>query len=653
MDNKLSRSLSLILILTTVFGLLQSGKTLPKNSTINYPIVNAPVVKTAFIPLPYGKIEAAGWLRDWTVLSKDGLVGNSVAFQKGWENGMPEPFLNEQSAYWIDGMLRTGYILNDSALINRAQYDIDAFLKSPTYESCWAMAVYGRAIMAYYKASGDIRLLKAMNQLYGKSDISGFWEITKLFGNLTPVFGEGVTADIPSIVQNEPRNLVQAEAMLEAFSYGGDSLLLKNALTTFQKYDSRFINHFLGHERETCNKNNGCLLSMHGVTYNEINKLWALAYLYNGNPAYLQTSINAYKELDDNNMMPFGVNSSEENLMGVDAVGSSETCDISDFINSNVALYRITGNSSYGDKIERALFNAGATAWSHDCKKHVYSQSPNKLTLVDNTKIKSHYEYKSTHDPLCCTANIARMIPNYVLHSWMATPDNGVAAMLYGPNRVSVKVGNNVNVTITEKTDYPFDETIYLSINTPKNVKFPLYLRIPNWCENPKVSIDGKQLKVKKNKNGFMVVNRNWSNETMVKITFEMQTKCVTAITKSNGAKSSLDQSKILTAGLPYVIVERGPLLYTLKIENETTKYQYAINPLEQDFKVLKAAMPEKFNWGKTPISIQLNAQPIEWNECPKLEKSAFEKSIKTEKITLVPYGSSEGVRITMFPVVK
>lgn len=643
---------AIIFFLSATLGLLQSGKIAP-NSNTNYPYVHVPKVKPFFNPIPYGNIEVAGWMRDWAILTKDGLVGKNTAFEKGWENGMPEPFLNEQSAYWIDGMLRTGYILQDTALIKRAQNDIDAFLTNKKHESCWAMAVYGRAIMAYYRATGDARILKSMSQLYATADLNGFWEITKLFGNLQPIFGEGVTADIPSIVRNEPRNLVQAEAMLEAFSYGGDSILLKNALSALKKYDKRFINHFLYRERETCNNNNGCLLSMHGVTYNEINKLWALAYLYTGNIDYLQTSINAYTEIDDNNMMPFGVNSSEENLMGIDAVGSSETCNISDFINSNIALFRVTGNSIYGDKIERALFNAGGTAWSHDCKQHVYSQSPNKISFLDNLKSKGHYEYKPTHDPLCCTANITRMIPNYVLHSWMATPDNGVAAMLYGPSKVSINVANNVEVIIVEKTDYPFDENIFLNIKSPNPVKFPLYLRIPKWCKNPIVSIDNKRVNISINKKGFMVINRSWNVETTVKIKFDMQPKCITGKTKSNGARSSLNLSKTLIAGLPYVFVERGPLLYTLKIENENTKFRYAINPLKADFVVLKNAFPTQFNWEIVTNSIQLNAQAIEWNECPKLINKTINKTGKTERITLVPYGSSQGKRITMFPVVK
>lgn len=642
-----------LLITFTTSVLFQACNRGSKAGISNYPYANKPLVNPRFTIIPYGNIQVGGWMRDWTLLTKEGLVGNSPAFQKGWENGMPEPFWNEQSAYWIDGMLRTGYILNDFTLINFAQNDIDKFIKSKKYNPSWGMAVYGRAIMAYYKATGNPEILKAMNHFFSTSDISGFWEITRTKDDLKPVFGEGLTDDIQLNAKNEPRNLVQAESMLEAFSYGADSMLLKNTLTAMKKYDTRFINHFLNRQRETCNDNNGCLLSMHGVTYNEINKLWALAYLYNGNEEYLQTSINAFKEIDDNNMMPFGVNSSDENLMGVDAVGSSETCDIADFINSNVALFRITGNSTYGDKIERALFNAGATAWSYNCKKHIYSQSPNRLTLIDDTKIKGHYEYKSIHDPLCCTGNITRMIPNYVLHSWMATPDNGVAAMLYGPCQLKVKVADNVTVNIVETTAYPFDELINLTISSPKSVEFPLYLRIPQWCKNPVVSIDGKELKVSKNKNGFMVINRIWNTETKVTLTFEMQPTCTTGITKSNAAKSSLDKSKTLATGLPYSFIEVGPLIYTLKIEDAYTKFRYALNPLDNNFHVIKTSMPNKFNWGETPVSIQLDAQPIEWNECPKLKKSTIKKMTKTEKITLVPYGSSQGTRITMFPVVK
>lgn len=619
----------------------------------NYAYVHAPKMAFAFMPLPFGAIEAKGWMRDWMLLTKEGLVGQSEAFQKGWRDGMPEPFFCEQTAYWVDGMLQTGYALHDKELINKAKADIDGFLKNRNYVSSWSMAVYGRAIMAYYKGTGDPAILAAMTDLYKDADLSGFWEITKLFGNLKPVFGEGVTADIPSIVEHEPRNLVQVEAMLEAYSYGADSALVIKALEGLKKYDTRFINHFLGRARETEHNNNGCFLSMHGVTYNEFAKLWALAYLYNGNPDYLQTSVNAYKELDEQNMMPFGVNSSQENLMGVDATASSETCTVSDFINSNIALYRIIGDRSYGDKIERALFNAGAAAWSNDCKLHVYSQAPNKLTLHDKPILKDHFKFKSTHDPLCCTGNITRMIPNFVLHSWMATPDNGVAALMYAPSEVTVNVADNVSVKIEEITDYPFNGNITFTVNPKQTVMFPLYLRIPQWCTNPLIKVQGKTVKAVINDKGFLVIHRQWTANDKVLVYFPMQVNCVTDVTKSIGNRSSLDTTEVVTPNLPYAYIERGPLLYTLKINDKTTKYRYALIPEFKKYKASTFKMANRSPWANVPVTISLKAQPIEWSQCPKLETEAQQSTSKRELITLVPYGCSQGVRVTMFPYVN
>ena len=45
----------------------------------------------------------------------------------------------------------------------------------------------------------------------------------------------------------------------------------------------------------------------------------------------------------------------------------------------------------------------------------------------------------------------------------MATPGNGLAAVLYAPCEVKAKVGDGTEVTITEDTTYPFEDTIRIS----------------------------------------------------------------------------------------------------------------------------------------------------------------------------------------------
>ena len=84
----------------------------------------------------------------------------------------------------------------------------------------------------------------------------------------------------------------------------------------------------------------------------------ALFYLATGEPRYLQASENAFRWLDDNHMLPYGVPSGEEHLSGIGAFRLTETCDVTADIWSMIWLYRIAGQQTWGDRIEQAFFNA-------------------------------------------------------------------------------------------------------------------------------------------------------------------------------------------------------------------------------------------------------------------------------------------------------
>jgi DUF1680 family protein len=100
----------------------------------------------------------------------------------------------------------------------------------------------------------------------------------------------------------------------------------------------------------------------------------------------------------------------------------------------------------------------------------------------------------------------------------MATPGNGLAAVMYTANEVSAKVGNGVPVKITETTNYPFDEGVSFKMSAPKSVRFSLYLRIPGWCENPQIKVNGTIMKVDAQMKGWIVIDRTWKNGDDVKL---------------------------------------------------------------------------------------------------------------------------------------
>ena len=68
-------------------------------------------------------------------------------------------------------------------------------------------------------------------------------------------------------------------------------------------------------------------------------------------------------------------------------------------------------------------------------------QSPNRMADKSLPR-PDQCTYSRSHQPLCCTAAANRFLPHYVTHMWMATYDNGLAAVHYGPCRVSALAGD-------------------------------------------------------------------------------------------------------------------------------------------------------------------------------------------------------------------
>ena len=155
-----------------------------------------------------------------------------------------------------------------------------------------------------------------------------------------------------------------------------------------------------------------------------------------------------------------------------------------------------------------------------------YYQSPNRLR---SDSLPAHNEpgpgglrFDKTAIPFCCVGAANRIIPNYIIQMWMATPDNGLAATLYGPSTVSALVGGKTPVKIATTTDYPFGETIRMNVAPERDVKFPLYFRIPGWCKRARITVNGAAASETPNDKGFVKIERTWTKGDVVELQFPM-----------------------------------------------------------------------------------------------------------------------------------
>jgi hypothetical protein len=253
----------------------------------------------------------------------------------------------------------------------------------------------------------------------------------------------------------------------------------------------------------------------------------------------------------------------------------------------------------------------------------------------------------------------------FASHLWYSTNDGGLAALQYSPNELQTKVKGK-DVTIKEVTNFPFDETVTFEFSMKDSIKFTMTLRIPSWCSNATVSVNGQNLE-RVEAGRTITIESTWKNGDKVTLNLPME------LNTSNWGKNSR-------------AVERGPLVYALKLEerwekgNEPTEGDYmsvyptqpwnygllkqVIDDPSANLKVTQRPVGEKFVWNiqNAPIEITAPARKIpNWKVVdgvahqPVTDRTGIYKgevSNEVEKITLVPYGCTK-VRIVAFPVVK
>ncbi|MGO8752340.1 MAG: beta-L-arabinofuranosidase domain-containing protein [Thermoguttaceae bacterium] len=631
-----------------------------------------PLVKPAFIPLPPGAVEPRGWLRDMALAARDGITGHldewHPTFGEGWK-GVPiqapgaEPdgagWPIEQCSYWLDGLVRLGYALHDDILIQKARARLSLVVEGvnrggtsfiywkpgkPSGFNSWAHSQMGRALVAWYQATGEKPILDALVRAYADYPVP--------MGHLE---------------FNDVSGLCNIDAMLETYAYSNDRRVLERAVTAL---------HSAGPQKTLRHWMEGRFSPGHAVITYENIRLPLLVYPWSQNADDRRATLQACSWIDREHMLPYGVASGEEYMSGIGAFRKTETCNVAASIWSTVWMYRILGQGASGDAIERAFFNAGAAPIARDFKTMCYYQSPNRIRSDSlpceqpNCPGRGAIRFHRLGCPnvLCCVGAVNRIVPNYVMHMWMATPDRGLAATLYGPCSVSTVAGQGVPIQVTCRTAYPFEESIQVRVEPQRKASFPLYFRIPGWCPRARVALNGHTMDAKPGPTGFLRIAREWTPGDVIELAFAMPVKVdhgyETEFPASVKGYFAFEPAAVFVKRrLPYATVSMGPLLFALPIADRDpntpvpgARWQYALDNAAlqdgADIRIERKAMPPSWDWPlDAPVTLTAPAQAIDWKPTDaQALPSAPVTGKGAELVRLVPYGCTK-FRISMFPV--
>ncbi len=235
--------------------------------------------------------------------------------------------------------------------------------------------------------------------------------------------------------------------------------------------------------------------------------------------------------------------------------GYYETCAAIASFMWNWRMLQITGTAGYADVMEKALYNGILSAMSLDGKKYFYTnplehdgcgsisehmgKGPGRGS---NRRSTSHWDRTA-----CCPPNMARLLAGLTGYIYGLNEDS-IYVHHYLENEATLHV-QGADVVITQKTRYPWEGEVELSIDTPGELEFSLKLRIPGWSKNVHVNINGREPSEAIEPETYFTVTRRWSRGDRVVLNFPMPVEKVAAhprVTDNSGC----------------VALRRGPVVY-------------------------------------------------------------------------------------------
>lgn len=522
-----------------------------------------------FQSLPFGSIKPTGWLKEQMQKDVDGFVGNldiivpdlindpiysSGRLQKNskikdlgnlksndaegdeqykWWN-------SETQSNWWDGYIRNVFLLEDQKGIEKvkkyvasilATQDEDGYIgiydKELRYSfssengELWSKASLSRGLLAYYEVTRDEKVFTALTRAV--ENVMQNYPV-----NASSPFDSGT-----SFNGGVSHGLTFTDVLERMFYHTNDPKYREYALFLYSDFSNT-------HQSESDAQlpnilNPGYVLKSHGVHTYEHTRALIIAK-YTAKSEVLDKALKIYLERIQNATTISGGAIGDEWIAGRNADATHtgyEYCSLQELLDSYCLLLQKTGEAATGDAIENIFYNAaqGSRNPHHSCIAYLktdnsYEMLGTKNGEIEPDKKQTRYKYSPAHQDVavCCSPNAGRISPYFIQNAWMKEGETTLVAALLAPAVLETSIrGNKINIETF--TQYPYGNSFQFKITQERPSEFVLKIRKPNWVK--KIATDEEFTL----KDGFIVIERAFSTNDEVAITFETEVKIQTSHT--------------------------------------------------------------------------------------------------------------------------
>ncbi len=227
-----------------------------------------------------------------------------------------------------------------------------------------------------------------------------------------------------------------------------------------------------------------------------------------------------------------------------------ESCSSCGLIFFQYKLNLAYHDAKYADQYEQTMYNALLGSTDLDGHNFCYTNP-----LVNSQRTPWHV-------CPCCVSNISRTL--LMLPTWTYVKSNkAVYVNLFVGSRVTIENVAGTHVEMIQKTDYPWNGKVMITVNPAQSKKFSIYVRIPNrstsdlYTEKPQVSghlgfkVNGQTVIPSMDK-GYAIVSRQWKAGDQIEFELHMEPQRI----RANG---------LVKADIGKVALKFGPLVYNVE----------------------------------------------------------------------------------------
>ena len=149
-----------------------------------------------------------------------------------------------------------------------------------------------------------------------------------------------------------------------------------------------------------------------------------------------------------------------------------ETCASIGDIFFNHRLFLLHGQSKYIDILEKTLYNSMLSGVSLSADRFFY---PNPL------ESNGQHQRSAWFGCACCPSNIARFVPAIPGYIYAEPMMRFLSTCIY---QMMLPVMGKNKINLSQKTDFPWNGKVEITVNPEKPLKLSIKLRIPGWAQN-------------------------------------------------------------------------------------------------------------------------------------------------------------------------